>query len=103
MTICRDAVLPRGLLLLVPQSTDKVESSFDRNADFSTFRTYAWNKGHEAFNPAAHKIIAGAIDAQMAKLGYTKADAGFSESWWSSSIGPGRRLIRCGRRTRVAI
>jgi hypothetical protein len=67
------------LLLLVPQSTDKVESSFDKKADFSAFRTYAWNKGHEAFNPAAHKAIVDAIDAEMAALGYTKGDAGTAD------------------------
>jgi hypothetical protein len=63
------------LLFLVPQSTDKVESSFDKKADFSAFRTYAWNKGHEAFNPAAHQAIVEAIDTEMAALGYMKGDA----------------------------
>src|SRR5262245_61429571 len=44
------------LVLALHQDIGDVTSSFDKKADFGTFRTYAWGKGHEAFDPAAHKI-----------------------------------------------
>ena len=62
------------LLLLGPQKIGDVESSFDKKANFGTFRTYAWNKGQEAFDPSSHRIIVDAIDSQMAGLGFTKAE-----------------------------
>lgn len=67
------------LLLLSPQNIGEVDSSFDKKADFSTFRTYAWNRGHQAYDPTAHKIIVDAIEAQMTSLGYTKVDQGKSD------------------------
>lgn len=63
-------------LLLVPQPVGRVETVSDKTADFSAFHTYAWSKGHEAFDPAAHKAIVAAIEARMTGLGFKKADAG---------------------------
>lgn len=68
------------LLLLVPQKIGEVESSFDKSANFSALRTYAWTRGHEALNPGAHKAIVGAIDTQMASLGFAKAEAGTADA-----------------------
>jgi hypothetical protein len=62
------------LLLLAPQAIGEVESRVDKNANFSAYKTYAWRKGHEAFNPDAHKLIVSAIDAQMTGRGLTKVD-----------------------------
>ena len=62
------------MLLLAPQKIGDIESSFDKRANFGALKTYAWAKGHEALNPGVHKSIAAAIDAQMAGLGFTKAD-----------------------------
>jgi uncharacterized protein DUF4136 len=63
------------VLLLAPQSLDKATSSYDKKTDFSTLRTYVWNKGHQANDPAVHKLIVDEIERQMAALGFTKADA----------------------------
>jgi hypothetical protein len=63
------------LLLLTPQAIGEVESHLDKKADFGAFRTYSWSKGHQAYNPAAHKLIVAAIDEQMAGLGFKQADA----------------------------
>lgn len=68
------------LLLLVPQKIGDVESSFDKNANFGALKTYAWAKGHEALTPSVHKSIVTAIDAQMASLGFTKAEAGAADT-----------------------
>jgi Domain of unknown function (DUF4136) len=61
------------VLLLGSQAVGEVASSFDKKANFGAFRTYAWAKGHDAYDPTAHKTIIDAVDAQMAGLGFTKA------------------------------
>ena len=64
-------------LLLVAQgrpATGKVNSTFDKSVDFKTFQTYGWIAGQNAFDPAAHKTIVSAIDAEMAALGLKKVE-----------------------------
>ncbi|HEX2458498.1 MAG TPA: DUF4136 domain-containing protein [Vicinamibacterales bacterium] len=66
------------LLLAIPQTKPigEVGSTTDKKTNFSAFHTYVWEKGHEAFNPEAHKVIVSAIDNEMASLGFTKGEAG---------------------------
>jgi hypothetical protein len=54
----------------------RVDSTFDKGTKFSALRTYTWTTGAHAFNPAAHKLIVEAIEAEMAGLGFTKAASG---------------------------
>jgi len=54
----------------------KVDSTFDKKANFASFRTYAWTPGSHAFNPAAHQLIVEALDAEMAARGFTKVATG---------------------------
>ena len=54
----------------------KAESTFDKKANFASFRTYAWTAGTHAFNPAAHKLILEAVEAEMAARGFTKVASG---------------------------
>ena len=54
----------------------KVESTFDKTANFSTLRSYQWLPGTPAFNPAVHKLIVDALEADMTTLGFTKAASG---------------------------
>lgn len=64
-------------LLLVAQgrpATGKVNSTFDKSADFKSLQTYGWIAGQNAFDPAAHKAIVAAIDAEMAALGLKKVE-----------------------------
>jgi hypothetical protein len=70
------AVLVLGLLLAQTPPTGKVDSAFDKKADFAALRTYSWTLGSHAFNPEAHKIIVAALEADMAALGFTKAASG---------------------------
>src|SRR5262245_27262569 len=63
------------LLLLSPQKIGEVETHYDKKANFSAFHTYAWAKGHDAFDPEAHKAIIAAFEQQMTALGFKKADA----------------------------
>jgi Domain of unknown function (DUF4136) len=64
-------------LLLVAQgrpATGKVNSTFDKTADFKTFQTYGWIAGQNALTPAFHTAIVSAIDAEMTALGLKKVE-----------------------------
>ena len=69
-------ILLLGLLVAPQGEIGKVESSFDKKANFAAFRTYTWNVGYNAYNPDAHKLITAAIDAEMARRGFTKVETG---------------------------
>jgi cold shock CspA family protein len=66
------------LLLAMPQTQPigKVGTTADTSVNFAGLHTYVWEKGHEAFNPDAHKAIVSAVDAEMASLGFIKSEAG---------------------------
>jgi len=65
-------------LLLMPQDgvIGKVETTYDKKANFSSFRTYSWTPGYNAYDPEAHKMVVAALEAEMATLGFTKVDSG---------------------------
>jgi hypothetical protein len=68
-----------ALMLLVPQTRAQdrgVDSTSAKGKNFAAFKTYSWDKGHEAYDPAAHKMIVAAIDKEMAALGFTRAAEG---------------------------
>ena len=69
-------VLLIGLALTQAPAVGKVESTFDKTANFASFRTYAWTPGRHAFNPAAHQLIIEALEAEMAARGFTKVASG---------------------------
>ena len=62
-------------LLLTPQKVGEVETHADKAADFSALHTYAWSKGHDAFDPRAHKAIIAEVETQMTALGFKQAPA----------------------------
>lgn len=67
------------LLLFVSQgrpATGKVNSTFDKSADFNALKSYSWMAGQNAFDPAVHKAIVSAIDGEMTSLGLKKTDGG---------------------------
>jgi hypothetical protein len=65
-------------LLIAPQgdAIGKVETKFDKKADFQSFHTYSWIRGYNAYDPEAHKLVVAAFDKEMASLGFTKVDSG---------------------------
>lgn len=69
-------LLLSGLLLLQLPPIGKVDSTFDKGADFAALRTYQWLPGTPAFNPAVHERIVAALDAEMAALGFSKVASG---------------------------
>ena len=62
-------------LLLTPQKVGEVVTDADKAADFSALHTYAWSKGHDAFDPRAHKAIIAEVETQMTALGFKQAPA----------------------------
>ena len=53
-----------------------VSYDFDKSADFKSYHTYAWVKGHEIDDPLNHKRIVAAIDSQLALKGLKRVEAG---------------------------
>ena len=53
----------------------KVTIDFDKGADFSRPKTYAWIKGTPASNPKLDMYIMGVGDHQLAQKGLTKVEA----------------------------
>ena len=50
----------------------KVTVDFDKNVDFSKYKTYAWQKGTPARDPLMQQRIVDAIEDQLAAEGVTK-------------------------------
>ncbi len=59
-----------------PPKEGKIESLKDPKANFAAFTTYTWEKGYEAHDVSAHKVIVEAIDAEMAARGFRKLESG---------------------------
>ena len=69
--------LALSLLVFAPQGAlTSVESTFDKKTDFGALRTYRWITGIDAVVPDAKKAIVDAYEAEMARLGFTKATTG---------------------------
>ena len=52
----------------------KVNVDYDKEADFSKFRSYKWERGQSAASPLVDKRIVGAIESQLASKGWAKTD-----------------------------
>jgi len=66
------------LFVLGACSSVRVDSDFDTNADFSQYKTYAFQKSgidKAEISDLDKKRILRAIDAEMAKKGYTKSES----------------------------
>ena len=62
------------VLGLLPAAAGEVK--FDGEADFSSFRTYAWQEGTEARRASAQSTIMAAVEQELAGKGLTPADSG---------------------------
>ena len=51
-----------------------VSVDFDKEADFSGYKTFAWKEGTLAQNTLNHKRIVRAVEAQLESVGLTKTD-----------------------------
>jgi hypothetical protein len=69
------------LLMLVAAATQsswpapgQVASSFDKAADFSSVRTFAWERGLEVADKEAHKLLVAAIEGELVARGMRAVD-----------------------------
>jgi hypothetical protein len=65
--------------LLVHAQSDaigKVESSFDKKADFAALHTYTWSGGAHALNPEADRLVVAAFEKEMSALGFKQVTSG---------------------------
>ncbi len=53
----------------------KVSIDFDKNVNFSQYKTYSWAEGTPAPNPLTHQRIIAGIDQQLAAKGWQKVDS----------------------------
>jgi hypothetical protein len=53
-----------------------VTYDYDRGADFSRYKTYAWTRGTELPDELNHARIVRAVDAQLTAKGLTRVEAG---------------------------
>src|SRR5215471_20191062 len=51
----------------------KVEVDVDSTADFSSFKTFGWDKGMVARNPIISQLIVTAIESELTARGLTKS------------------------------
>ncbi len=61
-------------VLVLTGCTSKVYIDYDKQADFTKYRTYAWGEGTSAQNPLMDRRIVSAIDEQLAGKGFQKSD-----------------------------
>jgi uncharacterized protein DUF4136 len=59
-----------------PPKEGTIATVKDPKADFGAYTTYTWEKGYDAYDPAVHKAIVEAIDAEMAARGFRKLPSG---------------------------
>src|SRR5690349_4686524 len=60
---------------VAPAFAQTVKVDYDRDVDFSKFKTYAWQEGRSGANPVVDKRIVQAIDAQLSARGWTRVEA----------------------------
>ena len=67
-----------ALLLLVvqPPPGKDVATEYDKKADFTRYRTYVWQKGHEAIDRGAHTLLVAEIERALSDLGLRKEESG---------------------------
>jgi hypothetical protein len=68
-----------ALVALAPCALEAqtVKIDFDKKADFSKYKTFAWSESQEpAVNLANHVRITGAIEAELVAHGFAKAESG---------------------------
>ena len=68
------ALLVALLLLSASALAQKVSVDYDRSADFTKYKTYAWAEGTPAKDPLMHERIVAAVEAQLNAKGWTRVD-----------------------------
>jgi hypothetical protein len=70
-------LLATGLALIGSgAAAQDVSYDYDKGADFSRLRTYAWVPGHSLKDELNHKRVVAAIDAELASKGLVRVEPG---------------------------
>ena len=83
------AILLLGLMMVGQAApAGRVDTTFDKKANFAALKTYSWASGRNAFLPEAHRMIIAACDTEMAALGFKKVDSGadVTISYYSTTL-----------------
>ena len=67
-----------GVLVLAGCSSQKVNFDYDRQADFSKYKTYAWYEGDQTIaeeDPLAHQRFVASVDRELAATGFQKVSS----------------------------
>jgi hypothetical protein len=78
MTLLRPAtMLAFAGLALCAAATDaaEIKVNYDRQADFTRYKTWSWRKGTPATNPAADKLLRDAIESRLAARGFSRVES----------------------------
>ena len=67
-------VLLLTLLISATAYAQKVNVDYDKNANFSSYKTYSWAEGTPAKNPLGHQRIIAGIEAQLAARGWQRVE-----------------------------
>lgn len=72
----RSIVLAAALLLLSSSAVfaQKVKVDVDTTVNFSTFKTFGWDKGPIARNPLISQMIVAAVESELTARGLTKSE-----------------------------
>jgi hypothetical protein len=62
------------LICALPASAKKPKATFDKNTDFSRYKTYAWVPGTVAPDIIVDKIIISTVETQLERAGLKKGD-----------------------------
>ena len=63
------------LIFVSAANAGKVKVDWDKSADFTKYKTYAWAKGTPASNPLIDRRIVAAVDSELAAQGFQKVDS----------------------------
>ncbi|UCF67816.1 MAG: DUF4136 domain-containing protein [Acidobacteriota bacterium] len=62
------------LLMALPCVAQSVSVDYDKDTDFSRYRSYAWKEGTPVPNPLSHQRIVNAIEYHLAMKGFEQVD-----------------------------
>jgi hypothetical protein len=68
-------VLLLTFLISANAYAQKVNTDYDKKADFSSYKTYSWAEGTPAKNPLGNQRIIAGIEAQLAAKGWQKVES----------------------------
>ena len=71
-------VVAVALVVAVGCSSMKISNDYDRQADFSQYKTYTWRDSETNVadtDPFAHERFVGAVDRELAAKGFSKASS----------------------------